>query len=384
MPEKIIIVGNGPLSKEQQEDIKIDKEEMGDDLLVCRFNHSPSWRRGDPVDILFLGVNAIKGRSLQHAKQIIYFDDKSNELLESYQQEAREGIDITNIPNEELGPLHEEIVKDYYENLSRISKKDISDYKVTVGFKAISYLSQKYNGVEIELYGFGISTETSTITDNSLGPNFSHEFCYTRDLFNKNKWIINNIDSDNYQHPNIYYFILAQDVRGVRESIKDYSGIDFTTGTTPLHLAVRVGNFKIIEELLANYPDDLKKIDEYGKSPLDIAKELEKQNITQLLENPLMMAVKLNNKEMLKLFLPLKEFLDKEDEDGNTPLKFAMSKRNSDFIKLLIDNGASIDHSGCSPDKMQYLMTEYQPSQEVRVENYVPLIASDPCNGNIQ
>lgn len=188
--------------------------------------------------------------------------------------------------------------------------------------------------MEIELYGFGISKETSKIIDNPLGHNFRHEFDCIQALCNKNNWLINNIDSDNYQHPNIYYFILTQDINGVIESIKDYSGTDFATGTTPLHLAVKIGNFRIIEELLANYPNDLKKIDEYG-------------------QNPLMTAVKLGCKEMLELFLPLKEFLDNRDENGNTPLKFTMSKYNFDFVKLLIDSGASIDHSGCSPEEVQ-------------------------------
>lgn len=122
----------------------------------------------------------------------------------------------------------------------------------------------------------------------------------------------------------------------------------------------------------------MKKIDEYGQNPLDIAKELGKQDITQLLENPLMTAVKLGCKEMLELFLPLKEFLDKRDENGNTPLKFAMSKYNFDFVKLLIDSGASIDHSGCTPEEVQYLKREYQPLQKVMVKDSVPSIASDP------
>lgn len=143
MPKKIIIVGNGPMSKEQQEKIKQEKQQMGDDLLVCRFNHSPSWREGDPVDILFLGISAIKGNSLKYTDKVICFDNKNSEILESYKSDSKKSVIFEKIADSELGKLHQEIVGHYSNNLSIVPQKDISDYKVTVGFKAMSYLCQK-------------------------------------------------------------------------------------------------------------------------------------------------------------------------------------------------------------------------------------------------
>jgi ankyrin repeat protein len=92
---------------------------------------------------------------------------------------------------------------------------------------------------------------------------------------------------------------------------------------TPLHLAIQLGNLRIIEELLKRGADiNLKNKKGYF---------------------PLHLGVQAGNLEVIKILLKKEALIDIEDKEGQTPLYFAIANKNLNIIKELLDNGADIN-----------------------------------------
>ena len=97
-------------------------------------------------------------------------------------------------------------------------------------------------------------------------------------------------------------------------------------------------NFTEINKLVEEGNIDLTQANEFGNTPLHVAcKVRDKGNV-----------------ELVKLFLNsgLEFDINAEGIDGFTPLQYAVSSGNNEIVKVLLENGASVnkpDNSGATP-----------------------------------
>ena len=132
------------------------------------------------------------------------------------------------------------------------------------------------------------------------------------------------------------------------------------TGSTPLHIAVKHNKFEIAKTLLERQQNHkwLNNKNYYGNTALHLAAEKKNHEIITLLLNsnaivtssnedgntPLHIA-SIDSPETVKLLLGAKsknQFINQQDNQGETALLLAIDQRQQDVVSILIQNGADV------------------------------------------
>ncbi|ELU05799.1 hypothetical protein CAPTEDRAFT_77397, partial [Capitella teleta] len=137
-------------------------------------------------------------------------------------------------------------------------------------------------------------------------------------------------------------------------------------GFSPVHTAAKIGNVQIIQNLLGNETDLLKRTDN-GDTAIHYETVLERI-VDLLIENGADVNISDHHgntplhcasgegmqvlEEILKLLIENKGDINLERKDGRTPLHFACEEGQIHTATLFLDNGADIekkDEEGFSP-----------------------------------
>ena len=132
------------------------------------------------------------------------------------------------------------------------------------------------------------------------------------------------------------------------------------TGSTPLHIAVKHNKFEIAKTLLERQQNHkwLNNKDRYGNTALYLAAEKKNHEIIKLLLNsnaivtssneegntPLHIA-SIDSPETVKLLLGTaskNQFINQQNNQGETALLLATDQRQQDVVSILIQNGADV------------------------------------------
>jgi ankyrin repeat protein len=124
--------------------------------------------------------------------------------------------------------------------------------------------------------------------------------------------------------------------------------VKYSEGWTALHKWSVKGGNKEIGEILISEGANLNPRTDYGRTPLDVAKDditaqfLKKQGCKSGAEYSLVVAVDLGDIQAVKKHLSSNANLNERDNLGYTPLHHAAGKAK-EFAKLLIDHGAQMN-----------------------------------------
>jgi ankyrin repeat protein len=97
----------------------------------------------------------------------------------------------------------------------------------------------------------------------------------------------------------------------------------------------------------AVYNEDYQKIEQIISNNIDSVNDLTTTDLT-----PLHLAVKMRNFNLVEFFLKSGAEIDAQDKKGRTPLLYAISQRQTKLAKFLISNGADYNlanNEGVSP-----------------------------------
>ncbi|HOJ49215.1 MAG TPA: ankyrin repeat domain-containing protein [Spirochaetota bacterium] len=152
---------------------------------------------------------------------------------------------------------------------------------------------------------------------------------------------------DKYKSSPLHWFAGIEDteemVRLIAEGKYDINVTD-DKGRTPLHIAATYGRVDAIHLLLSQKASPSIK-DNEGFTPMY-------SYINSYLSSPIAWYIILGDKDnLLKEIKANKDKINFQDKDGNTPLHLAISLMNTDFVKILIQNGADpaiVNNSGKS------------------------------------
>jgi ankyrin repeat protein len=111
--------------------------------------------------------------------------------------------------------------------------------------------------------------------------------------------------------------------------------------------AVILGHAEIIELLITN-DADINAKDKYGRTPLEIADQLNHAEIVDLLRKygateTLLYAIRAGDIEKVRELIAQHADVNQRDENGWTPLHMAADKGELDIVKLLVANGADVN-----------------------------------------
>jgi len=119
-------------------------------------------------------------------------------------------------------------------------------------------------------------------------------------------------------------------------------------GNIPLHVAGEKG-YENIVKYLVEHGADINKQNNNGLTPLDIAKRMKNEKIVEYLEgenkksNDFKNALKQGDLSSVENLIQRGARVNKEWEDGDTPLSIAICNENLDLIKYLVEHGANIN-----------------------------------------
>ncbi|XP_054762960.2 transient receptor potential cation channel subfamily A member 1-like [Lytechinus pictus] len=138
-----------------------------------------------------------------------------------------------------------------------------------------------------------------------------------------------------------------------------------TGGMTPLHISARRGHVEITKILVTLGKADVSAIDNDECTPLHLAATNGSMGVCKLLVEhgayirakdanyytPLMKAVMNGHIDLINMFLetakktciPVGDYLMDEDNESNTSLHLAVSKRRTEVIQRLLDNGVDVN-----------------------------------------
>ena len=160
----------------------------------------------------------------------------------------------------------------------------------------------------------------------------------------------------NLNAQNLMDLIKQQSISGIDRLIKNgvfINNID-NKGDSPLIVAIKTGNKKIVELLISNGAD-VNLCDKTGNYPLHYAIDMEKEEITDLLltkganvnnrnfkgDSPLHIAVKTGNIKIIKmLFMYIDLEMNAKNNEGETPLSFSNNHGKTNVADLLKSYGA--------------------------------------------
>src|SRR5262249_25497644 len=134
------------------------------------------------------------------------------------------------------------------------------------------------------------------------------------------------------------------------------AGVDISAqdrfGLAPLHYAVGLNHFNVIESLNKEgaklNKERAKEIDEARSNQIDATKLLINNGAAVSGpdlhgQTPLHWAVRNNRFDLIKLLIDKSANVNAPDPEGYTPLHFAASNNDFDAVELLIDKGAVVN-----------------------------------------
>jgi ankyrin repeat protein len=113
---------------------------------------------------------------------------------------------------------------------------------------------------------------------------------------------------------------------------------------TPLHIAAFYGHVEVVEALLLGGANPF-QTSEYNITPLMLAQEMKQPAVINFLnpQNLLKLAIKNNNVTLIEDLYKKHVPLNKKDDNGQTPLHYAVASKNLAAISTLLDCGASLN-----------------------------------------
>ncbi len=284
------------------------------------------------------------------------------------------------------------------------------NYKIEKIFQLVSYLRDEFleNGKEFSEDNIKNLNLLKLLIDNNANLNISKIIEYEDgkkrkvSLLEHTYWNSQNINilefliENGAKFDNIKNELLTEEASDGKMSIiqllinngADVNAITENTATgepiSPLLYAIYGGRKEAVELLIKNGANVNSKID--GKSLLNIACENSNIEIIKLLINNgasiddytklLLIAIDSNDKEMVESFIENGADVDGDISATNTPLLEAIEKENKEIVELLIKNGANINQ-GNSYDDRPLLTATLKGNKEI-----VELLIKNEANIN--
>ena len=149
------------------------------------------------------------------------------------------------------------------------------------------------------------------------------------------------------------------DGKNINKSIDEY-------GRTPLQIAALLGHTEIVKLLINDNKININQATSLGNTPLLIASYRGNTDIASLLidkkaaiekannqgETPLMIASRVGDTKIVKMLISKGAKINKAADDGATPLYIASGNGKTDTVKLLIEGKATLnkaDNRGVTP-----------------------------------
>lgn len=122
----------------------------------------------------------------------------------------------------------------------------------------------------------------------------------------------------------------------IADLISEYSG------STALHAAVNSGSLAIVEKLINN-GYNINHKNSTRKTPLHFALQLDKLNMTYWMGHPMEIEKLIENQsKIIEMLIENNAIVDKQDEEGWTPLHYATQLEQSTIIEMLIKGESDI------------------------------------------
>ncbi|WP_342255471.1 ankyrin repeat domain-containing protein [Spiroplasma endosymbiont of Poecilobothrus nobilitatus] len=304
--------------------------------------------------------------------------------------------------NSFISPLHYAIIK----NKKEMIKVLLKSKKIKNNINNKSYLNIGcLHWASLNLKNINNLEITKLLIDNGADVNLQDEngttpiyYAISTDNIEIVKLLIDNgADVKNINKNGLtplYYAIILDKKEMVQFLINNGADVNLRdkNGLTPLHFAIDENNKEMVQFLINNGADVNIKITSTGATILHYAIIKNKKEMVKLLINngadvnkgvdsliPLNYAIG-EKKEMIQLLIDNGADVNLQDENGLTPLYYAINTENIEIVKLLLTNGADVNKGveGLTPllysKYMKYIKIENLLKDFQNLKNKIELL----------